>query len=103
MLRHAKRRAANAGVPFQLKETDIVIPKFCPILGIKLGRNVGGFNGSDSSPSLDRVVPANGYIPGNVVVISMRANRIKSDSSVEELQKLAKFYTRLLKQQGKLL
>ena len=40
----------------------------------------------DNSPNLDRIFPKKGYVPGNVRVISQRANRIKSDATVEEMR-----------------
>jgi len=42
----------------------------------------------NSRPSLDRKVPALGYVKTNIFVISFRANRIKSDSTVEELKSI---------------
>ena len=41
---------------------------------------------------MDRRDNSIGYTPENVVVVSWRANRIKSDASAAELQKLANFY-----------
>jgi hypothetical protein len=73
-------------LPFNLSFRDIVIPELCPILGIALQRGLEG--GLDNSPSLDRIVPRKGYVKGNVRVISNRANRIKSDSTPEELARI---------------
>lgn len=92
MLANAKARAAKAGVPFALTRADIVIPTHCPVLGIELVRRIGRKGGADSSPSLDRVIPSLGYVPGNVVVVSRRANRIKTDATTEELEAVADFY-----------
>jgi hypothetical protein len=44
----------------------------------------------DNSPSLDRIVPEKGYVAGNIRVISQRANRIKSNATVEELRAVLK-------------
>jgi hypothetical protein len=49
----------------------------------------------DASPELDRIVPSLGYVKGNVLVVSRRANRIKTDATVEELQQVASFYAAL--------
>jgi hypothetical protein len=91
MFHRVKTRAKKDGVPFTLTREDIHIPDRCPVLGIAL--EIGGIGGSDNSPELDKVIPALGYVPGNVVVISRRANRIKSNATLEELQKIASFYT----------
>ena len=40
------------------------------------------------SPSLDRIFPESGYTKGNVRVISWRANWIKNNSTIEEIEKL---------------
>lgn len=69
----AKHRAKRKGVTFSITVEDIVIPTHCPILGIELS-----FGGSqENSPSLDKINNSLGYVPGNVQVISYRANRIK--------------------------
>ena len=86
MLTAAKYRAKKAGVPFDntLTIDDIVIPDFCPILPwIKLV--VAHGSKTDASPSLDQINPANGYIRGNIRVISWRANELKSNGDIAEL------------------
>lgn len=79
----AKQRAAREGTSFTITVKDIVVPKFCPVLGVELKHNQGG-PGVDS-PSLDKVIPSLGYIPGNIAVVSMKANTIKDKYSYEEL------------------
>lgn len=87
MMKRAERRAKAKGIPFELVVDDIVIPQFCPILGIEL--KVGETRGPDDlSPSLDRLVPELGYVKGNVQVISMRANHMKSSATIEDIEKL---------------
>jgi hypothetical protein len=83
----AKHHALKVGVPFSIEVSDISIPKFCPVLGIALENA----ENRDNRPSLDRVVCELGYVPGNVQVISQRANRIKSDATVEELTKILEY------------
>ena len=41
-----------------------------------------------------------GYIRGNVIVISDRANRLKGDATLLELQRIADFYTRRVLEDG---
>lgn len=90
MLKRAEKRAKEKGLPFDLCVEDIQIPECCPILGMKLevGRGKGP---SDSSPSLDRIYPNLGYVRGNIIVISMRANKIKSDVSVSDIEKVLSY------------
>lgn len=83
MFLNAKQRAKNKGLEFSITLTDIAIPDRCPVLGIQFGRGERRF--ADNSPSLDRVVTSLGYIPGNIRVISWRANKLKGDASLEEL------------------
>lgn len=95
MIQNARVRARIAGVPFTITANDIVIPTNCPILGIPLFQAKGKRGGGDNSPSLDRIKPELGYVPGNIIVISNRANRLKSDASIEELRSIASFYATL--------
>lgn len=84
MVQCAKIRADKSGVPFSITDEDFEIPEFCPILGIRLESGTKKYH--DASPSLDRKTPKLGYIPSNVVVMSFRANRLKGDGTIEELE-----------------
>jgi hypothetical protein len=95
MARAAKTRSTTAGVPFSITADDITVPQLCPVLGIPL--HVGQAQASDNSPSLDRVLPLLGYVPGNVLVISNRANRIKNNATIHELRLVADFFERHIK------
>lgn len=91
LVRGAKQRASKQKIPFNIDYTDIVIPEYCPLLGIKLVKHLGsGGKKHDDSPSIDRIIPSLGYIKGNVWVISDKANRIKSDATIEELELLVR-------------
>ena len=92
MLKLARQRARAAGVAFDLREDDFTIPKLCPVLGIELSHGKGRRGPTDSSPTLDRIVPSRGYVRGNVVVVSWRANRLKSDGTIAELARIVDFY-----------
>lgn len=90
MLSRCKYRAKQSGLPFNLTKNDIVIPEFCPVLGIKI-RQMSideepkrGYH--PNAPSLDRIVPKLGYVKGNVRVISARANLLKNDATILELE-----------------
>lgn len=86
MLKSARDRARQLGFVCTITEVDIAIPEFCPLLGLKLERGTGKQHAA--SPSLDRIIPAYGYVPDNVWVISHRANELKRDATLQELQTL---------------
>jgi hypothetical protein len=90
MCSNSKKRAETKKKPFQISRQylmelakDIV---YCPILGIPLQYANGKL--CDASASLDRFYPNKGYVPGNVWIISDKANRMKSDASIEEIEKV---------------
>ena len=91
MFNRARRRAREEGLPFTITRADLVVADFCPVLGIKMEWSQT-HGPKDGSPSLDKMVPALGYVPGNVVVISHRANRIKTDANLAELRRVVAFY-----------
>ena len=74
-----------------------IFPKdfLCPALGIKM--EWGNREEIHSSPSLDRIIPSKGYMKGNVVWISTRANAIKQDATPKEVMKVAKWLNKGLK------
>ncbi|MFL6758565.1 hypothetical protein [Sphingomonas sp.] len=82
----ARKRAQNRRLDFTIRREDIITPDVCPVLGIPL---VVGSDRSPASPSLDRIDPSLGYVPGNIRVISDRANRLKSNRSLAHLLRLA--------------
>jgi hypothetical protein len=94
MLSAAKQRAQTKGLMFDIHYEDIQIPNLCPVLKIPLVPSSDG-QYSDNSPSLDRKVPYLGYTKGNVQVISMRANRIKSDANSAELTAVLAYVKRI--------
>lgn len=90
ILRNARRRALDVGCDFSITEYDFSIPEKCPILGLDLKFNTG-YAKADSY-SLDRIDPNKGYIPGNVVVISMEANRLKNKLDASTIRDLFYYY-----------
>lgn len=85
MLARAKRRAKEKGVPATIGMADLPpFPVFCPVLGIPLGQ--GEDYPLDNRASLDRIRPELGYVPGNVRIISFRANMLRSNATAEELR-----------------
>ena len=83
----ARKRAARKGVECTINAEDIEpVPSVCPILGIEMKRNRGQHK--DDSYSIDRLDPNKGYVPGNVKVISWKANKIKGELSEEQIANL---------------
>lgn len=95
LLYSARERAYKAGIEFDLEESDIDIPKLCPIFGTPLQMAAGRVD--DASPTLDRIDNSRGYVRGNVWVISWRANRLKSDATLDELRLIVRALERVEK------
>jgi len=91
MLRAARQRAAKRGIPCTISAEDIekVWVDTCPILGIPLRLNED--KAGPDSPSLDKIIPSLGYVPGNIQVISNLANMMKHDASPEQLLRFAEW------------
>ncbi len=84
MIRRSRHRAKRMNVPFNLTVDDIVIPDMCPVLGIPLFFTVGSVQ--HNTPSIDRIDNTGGYTVGNIRVISTRANKLKNNATVTELE-----------------
>ncbi len=77
----ARDRATANGLEFEVELEDIVVPLYCPILGVVLTLDS---KATSTSPSLDRIDSSKGYVKGNVAVISKRANTIKNNGTAAE-------------------
>lgn len=99
LLSRARSRAKKKKIECSIVEGDIIIPNVCPLLGIPLHKV--GLNGKalDTSPSLDRIDSTKGYVKGNVWVISWRANSLKNDATLDELEKLVSALRQKLKEE----
>lgn len=84
MWKGAKHRAKVKNIPFTITVEDVqrVWPSDnqCPILHIPLKINEGSA-ALPNSPTLDKIRPELGYIPGNIAVISHKANSLKRDET----------------------
>lgn len=89
----AKTRSKIYQVPFDLTLDYLleIYPKdeICPVLGLPFVW--GTRKDKEFSPSIDRMSPKKGYVKGNIKFISYKANRIKSDSTVDILEKIMKY------------
>lgn len=84
-----KANATRIGLEFTIPFGELTFPTHCPILGLELDYFSDGR--VENSVSFDRIDPNKGYVSGNVVIISWRANRIKNDGTADEHQKIADF------------
>jgi hypothetical protein len=63
----------------------------CPILGTPFVLSIDRENPDPASPSVDRINATLDYVPGNIKIISARANIIKNKATAEQLRKVAKW------------
>lgn len=85
----AKKRAKERGLDYDLEESDIKVPTHCPYLGILLVNSRPRGDSRKDIASLDRIDNTKGYTKDNIEVISWLANTMKSNATVEQLQKFA--------------
>lgn len=92
-----RRRAKLRGIPYDLtaKYMASITPTHCPVLGIPLMRSTTN-GATQASPSIDRIIPDRGYVQGNVIVVSMLANTIRSTATPEQIIQVGEFYKNLL-------
>lgn len=93
MLSGAKKRAQREGLPFNIEHSDIEHDFVCKCCGKQMAHNLG--NGKScykkDSPSLDKLIPALGYVKGNVQVICHECNSYKRDQSIERVQLMIEY------------
>jgi len=87
LINSLKRSAERRGLDFNLNKEDIIIPNKCPILNIPLKFGSPKYN----SPSIDRFDNSKGYTKDNIRVISYRANVLKNDATLEEMEAIINY------------
>ena len=93
LLKHSRARAKKKNDTHSIIKKDIIFSKVCPLLKIKLCPGTRIMH--DNSPTLDRIDNALGYTPENIQIISLKANRMKSNATINILWKVYKGYARL--------
>ena len=91
-----KASAKKRGIPFTLTLTDLnelTFPISCPILGIPLRYNKG--QAQDNSISIDRIDSSRGYERDNIIVVSWKANRLKNNATIKDIEDISRFYREL--------
>lgn len=83
--RRLKLKGLPESIYYALQDT---LPDICPVLGIPINYENKGYTDRNSCPSLDKTIPSLGYTAANTRLISFKANRIKSDATIEEVRKV---------------
>ena len=85
-------RAKAKGVLFDVSAAylESITPDTCPVFGTAFSF-INNVKMTSDSPSVDRLRPELGYVGGNIVVVSMRANAIKSAFTSAEVLKVAQW------------
>jgi hypothetical protein len=101
LLAMKKYAAKKAGVSFDLRFEDIAWPRLCPVLGLDF--LLPGSDGVErkgpkrNSLSFDRIDPNEGYVAGNVVLVSHLANSIMGNAtSPDRVRLVADWFEREL-------
>ena len=92
----ARARAIKKGLYFDIPTWRDVheIAKLCPILKIPMftGKGVS----TDNSPTLDRIDNSKGYVKGNIHIISRKANQMKSNANLKDIEMLYNYMKGIL-------
>ena len=96
VMQHSKARARKQGVPWDLtvEYLESLVVSHCPVTKEPLDwerRQVVDGHPTKNSPSLDKIIPALGYVPGNCAFLSHRGNAIKSNGTMEEHARVVKY------------
>jgi hypothetical protein len=93
----ARSRAQARGIDFSIERSDLDMNQgICPCCSREMfpGKNKGG--PAADSPSVDRLDPRQGYVPGNVVVICWACNKLKGSATIEQLENMVAWLKRVL-------
>lgn len=89
-LNACRNRAKKESLPFDI-DLDYLLSIYgetCPYLGIKLSLVNSSGNSMDAL-SIDKIIPSLGYVKGNVMIVSFKANVMKQDVDIQTLKKFA--------------
>lgn len=94
-----KARCKKIGIPCTIESTDLLsllpVDLICPVLGTKMKLH-GKL--SHASATIDRIIPSDGYVPGNICIISHKANTIKNNvTNYEEIMRVAEWMRLVIK------
>ncbi len=79
-------------IPYNLTLEDLKpYPLTCPVFQTPIDWCKKEQGPSNNSPSIDRMKPETGYVPGNVRIVSQKANRLKQNATKKELQAIVDY------------
>ena len=86
-LRDCRKTAVEKGLPFNLDLEYLYTIKteVCPVFNTPFSWNRLGEDRDLTTPSLDKVFAEYGYVKGNVIFLSYRANAMKNDARAQEI------------------
>lgn len=92
MIHRCKTRSNEKNLPFNIDVNYLktLYVERCPILEIPLNWESCATGRTESTPSVDRIIPNLGYIKGNVRIISALANAMKNCATKKQLITFAK-------------
>lgn len=90
MVWEKRRKCKKLGIAFNLTVEDVIVPAYCPVLGIEIKRG-----NTDNAASIDRIKPNRGYVKGNIIIVSKLANQIRTNATSKQIRAVADFYERL--------
>jgi len=100
LVNKARARCRRNGMEFNITADDLPWPDVCPLLGIPVlpcganfgrGKNkpwLGPRTFTDGTASIDRIDSSKGYVRGNVWIISWKANQLKQDATLAQLESI---------------
>ncbi len=80
----ARKRAKESGLPFEISLDHILLGSPCLLCGKDMKKSTHGVK--HDSPTLDKIYPQRGYVPGNVKVICYECNMRKRDWTPETMK-----------------
>ena len=85
-----RSQAKSLGVDWNIRFQEVEWNDWCPVFDIKLNWLNEG-KAKDDTPSFDRTDSDKGYVAGNVVIMSWKANRLKNNATKEDLKALSEY------------
>lgn len=99
----AKCRASSRGIEFSLPRADVerwMAVGICQVTGLRFDLALKSKRMGSFSPSLDRIDPNKGYIPGNVRMVCWIYNRAKGDGTDSDVMMLVEALNAVRKSQA---